>query len=842
MYADIALNINNLELGKQLYTYLVPEHLNPNVFVGTQVLVSFGNQNLVSGYVVGLNDNLKYKNNGRFSPDKIKPIIDVLDNSPLFDRDYVDFLHWLADYYLASISDVINAAIPRDLGAQVKRIVSLNPNQNGIVKGNLNTIEQTIIDVLNASKTRSLSINTLKQKFKKDMKSFYSHLTRLKNANIITIESQLSKASKAKFVTYVSILNSESVTNKRHEAIILLLKDMGGQLPLAELVKQAKTSNATIEKMASIGILSLSSTEIYRDHLANVGKLTSSDKNLKLTEDQEKVLNKLKKALAEKIDTNESTDDSPWLLHGVTGSGKTEIYLQLIQEALKKNRTALMLVPEISLTPQLAQRLISRFGQSVAVWHSHLSSGERHDTMRRIKDGSIKVLLGARSAILTNMPNIGLIVLDEEHDGSYKQTSPSPRYNAKHVAIERAVRSKALVLFGSATPDVSTYYQAKQNNKVLELPNRVFKQELPKSIIVDMAEEFKAYHKGIFSRILIEKLNDGLEKKQQSILLINRRGYANYVLCQACGYTAKCRNCSVSLVYHQKNGNATIPNTSQEIKGRLSCHHCGFAKAATLICDNCQNPFLEYSGVGTQKVEQELKNLFPQSRLLRLDSDTITHRHAHEEIFKKFQAGEADILIGTQMVAKGIDIPNVSLVGVLSADSAFNLPDYRALERGFQLLTQVSGRPGRAETPGLVILQAYNTSLPALRLAQKHDYKTFFEQELEARQSFDYPPFSQMIRIVISSENDMEVEKAALEIAEHLSTFLEDKIVPENIKILGPAPCLIERVKGRYRQHIVLKNQGGDLGLKLISNFIKQSHFKYNELRVIVDIDALDLI
>lgn len=840
IYADIALNVNIRSLSTRLFTYKIPENLRSEALIGSHVLVPFGHQEMVSGFIVGLKDIHSMMSNGNFDPEKVKAITDVLDNDPLFDRKYVEFLYWVSDYYISGISDVIAAAIPADIEPRTKRTVRLVEQlTNQIVLGNssenhFSKEEKQLLDELRSARTE-LSIRALKDRSGLKTNAFYNALTKLRRASMVSVEKESANRPGPKLINQVTWTGIEGNTDRQKE-IITCLKEHNSGINLSELVKAGNTTHATIKRMETLGMLSINQVESIRNPLKNMSEITIRTSTLPvLTDAQESVLKVLFVSLENSLTEKTCEDSFQWLLHGVTGSGKTEIYLRLIAETLKQDRSALLLVPEISLTPQLAQRLLSRFGDQVAVWHSALSPGERYDTWRRLQSGELKVVLGARSAILASIPKLGLIILDEEHDGSYKQTSPNPRYSAKHLAAERGKREGALVLFGSATPDAATYQEFKAKGRVLELPERVFKQPLPSSVLVDMRKEFQRGNRSIFSSQLLLLLEECLERKEQAILLINRRGYASHVFCRSCGHVIKCLNCSVSLVFHSTKSN------TYEMEGRFTCHHCGFTKKATEICPECQSPFLRQFGLGTQRVEEEASELFPNARILRLDSDITARKGAYEEIFNAFAGGEADILIGTQIVAKGIDIANVTVVGVLSADAAFNLPDYRSLERGFQLLTQVSGRAGRGQQPGKVILQTFNTELPALSLARRQDYAAFVETELSARKAFNYPPFSQLIRIVISGAEDNLVQMVAEQLTEELSNYLEDLIGVESIKILGPAPCLIEKLKGMFRHHILLKNLAGDPGRQAISSFLRARPAN-PQVRLAIDVDPLDLI
>lgn len=850
LLAEVALDTTTRELGERLFTYHVPEELREEIFVGSQVLVPFGHQEMLAGYVVNLTDAGSLPDGGMTF--KTKPVSEVLESEPLFDRTYVGLLHWISDYYAASIAEVIGAAVPADLGPRVKRIVRL-------LQSDAINEQSPIVAALMAAPSRTLGVRTLRQRSRLSQTQFYGALTRLRKAGILEIVREADSKASAKTVQSVLWSGVEPTTKKQLE-VVSILKRSGGQMPVAALVEAVPTTHSTIKRMAENGILQVIHDEVIRDPLRNTR--SSSAQPPALTDDQRKVLDILTHELQPYInesspnngilDPAKAPEEVPWLLHGVTGSGKTEIYLRLIEQVLQSGKAALMLVPEISLTPQLSQRLLGRFGNLVAVWHSGLSPGERYDTWRRLRAGQARVLLGARSAVLANVPNLGIIILDEEHDSSYKQSSPSPRYHAKTVAIERGRRERALVLLGSATPDVATYTACYSAKRIVELPERVFKQALPKSTLVDMREEFAIGCKGIFSRKLQSAIQGRLDKQEQIILLINRRGYASHVLCRACGFVTKCRNCSVSLVYHQTNKHkaAAVGQSNPYAVwgaaaddgdgGSLVCHHCGFTTLDWQTCPSCQSPFVKQFGLGTQRVEQEAQELFPTARLLRLDSDITSKRGAYEEVFSKFADGEADILIGTQIVAKGIDIARVSLVGVLAADSAFNLPDYRSVERGFQLLTQVSGRAGRGEYEGEVLLQTYNVDMPALALARRQDYASFLEQELESREAFEYPPFSQIIRVVLAGEIDPDVQAACEQLAEELSSHLEP-FTEDQIKIVGPAPCLIERIRGKFRHHLIIKNIAGEEGRNAIASFLRTRR-STAAIQIAVDIDAVDLV
>jgi len=859
LYAAVLLDVQIKGLKDRLFTYGVPDDFKESAFVGAQVLVPFGGSRLLAGYIVGLSDS--------HTLDKApRDIQQVVEPDPLFDEEYIEFLGYVAKKYCASLQEVIAAAIPACLTTKLKRHVKLaepykhlkeKPVSERRAAVQEDPAAYIVIDQILQSAGCKLNMTTLRQRFERQgrlqrpkltLTQFHHAIDRLVKNDVLSIETEQEGAEGSKTRRVLLPGPVEPSTDKQKQ-ILTALEQCAAPPSTTELLKAAQVSRATVDKMIAAGMLLVEDEVVFRDGLAGLPQ-AFVDKNKvepPLTDEQKNVFAVLHADLQKILSPESSTapleqvteNIQPWLLHGVTGSGKTEIYLRLISEALKIGRTALFLVPEISLTPQLAGRLKGRFGNLVAVWHSAISAGERYDTFQRLRNGEVKVLLGARSAILAHIPDLGFIILDEEHDGSYKQTSPAPRYHARHLALERARRHGAMVLLGSATPDVVSYYEASQAGRVLSMPSRVFQQAMPKVTIVDMRKQFKDGHKTAFSEPLNWAVRERLARSEQVVLLINRRGFASHVFCQVCGYVVKCKNCSVSLVLHRKGGR---PDDEALVKsGYLACHHCGFRTSLSPECTACDSPFLKESGLGTQKIEQDVHKLFPEARVVRLDSDVAAKKGAYEQVLNEFSEGRADILIGTQMVAKGLDIEKVTLVGVLTADSAFNLPDYRSMERGFQLLTQVAGRAGRGAHAGEVILQTYAPDLEALQLASHHDYKGFFTPEVESRKHFDYPPFSQIIRIVVSSEDSDLAESVSEWLAEELSRLIEDEVDEEEVRILGPTTCLLEKVKTKYRFHLLIKNKAGAAVQDMITDYLRRRRFGL-DVNVAVDVDALDLV
>lgn len=507
-----------------------------------------------------------------------------------------------------------------------------------------------------------------------------------------------------------------------------------------------------------------------------------------------------------------------FLLHGITGSGKTEIYMRLIEQIIEEPRGSIVLVPEISLTPQAVERFYSRFGDRLAVIHSRLSQGRRVEEWHRIRKGEARVVIGARSAIFSPVKDLGLIVIDEEHDTSYKQEE-TPRYETRSVASKRAELEKAVLVMGSATPSLESYFETETGaSEKIELPERIERRPLPEVEIVDMRRQFQGKAERIFSNVLEAGVKESLAKKEQVMLLLNRRGFSTYLHCSSCGYVMTCPNCRISLTYHYD-------------KGALFCHVCHFRSDPQRLCPGCRKNYLHYFGIGTQKVESEAARLFPSARIGRMDSDSTARRYSHEDFLSAFKKKEIDILIGTQMIAKGHDFPNVSLIGVISADTALHLPDFRAAERTFDLLTQVAGRAGRGDIPGKVVIQTYVPHHYAIQSAKDHDYHGFYKKEMTYRRELGMPPLSRLVKIVLSGP----VEKEVLRQITGFARLLQSKTDPKQFQILGPAPCLISKERGFYRWNFYLKGPTAEAIRPVFLTAMKEVKFVKALLTIDVD-------
>ncbi|MBM7855738.1 primosomal protein N' (replication factor Y) [Desulfohalotomaculum tongense] len=553
---------------------------------------------------------------------------------------------------------------------------------------------------------------------------------------------------------------------------------------------------------------------------------TRAEKPPPLTLEQQEVVGHLKRAISR-------GGYGAFLLHGVTGSGKTEVYLAAIAEVLKRGKQAIVLVPEISLTPQMVSVFCRRFGSKVAVLHSRLSAGERYGEHRRIQRGEALVVLGARSAVFAPVPKLGIVIIDEEHEPMYKQEE-NPKYHAREVAVQRARITGAVVLLASATPALESYCRAEPGGpyRLLTMTKRVKNLPLPRVEVVDMRREMDAGNRGIFSRLLLEKITERLEQRQQVVLFINRRGFATFIVCRKCGLVLKCPHCDISLTYHYD--------------GFMRCHYCNYNQRAPEICPRCSDDAIGYFGAGTQKVEQEIRRCFPQARVLRMDGDTTGRKGAHQEIIAAFKEGRGDILVGTQMIAKGLDMPNVTLVGVVNADTMLYMPEFRAAERTFQLLTQVAGRAGRGRYPGETVIQTHSPEHYSIIYARNHDFLSFYNQEMQLRRALKYPPFYYLSRVLVSGENHQRVEKAAREIR-HLLDQLAGAVEQEEKKVIvmGPAPSTLSKIQKRYRWQVLIKGRMAGSVRQVTAEAVQLWGRKSggrSEVSVSVDIDPQFLI
>ena len=604
----------------------------------------------------------------------------------------------------------------------------------------------------------------------------------------------------------------------------LYLQTQVTEWPLPFVLHALKTTTPTLKKLATANVITLEQQAIFRSPL-NQYDGTLLEHPL--------VLNEAQQAVADAVLTHPNRESTPFLLHGITGAGKTEVYMALAEETLAKGKSVLLLVPEIALTGALAQRMLKRFGrEQIALWHSQLSHGEKLDAWLQLRQGNLRFLIGARSGIFPPMPNLGLIILDECHDASFKQESPAPRYDARTVALWLQKITQATLVFGSATPEVSMYHHALEDHSpfhLLSLTQRFGDAKLPTVHIVDMKREKDQGNTSVLSRAFKKALLTCVEQGEQAIILLNRRGFNTYVHCQDCGYVFECPSCSVGMTFHAH-------------EKKLKCHHCGHQAPVTAYCPKCASLNVKLMGTGTQRLEAELASILPEAhKILRLDGDVMAKKGAFHEVLSAFSAGEASVLVGTQMVAKGLDVANVTLVGVLGADSTFHSPEYKAFERGFQLLTQVAGRAGRGEKAGTVYFQAWEPEHPVLRFAQQQNFEAFYAYDVAIRKQEGYPPFSQLIRLLVSGEDLDRVIWYADALVHRLKTIVEQQGLVDSVGFLGPAPCLVERLKDKFRYHILVKNWAGEAGLSLLQTELATVDAPKG-LTLLIDVDCQSLM
>ncbi len=633
------------------------------------------------------------------------------------------------------------------------------------------------------------------------------------------LKENTGKVQKEKKEKYISFITKENAPIRQIK--ILEKLENKNEVPLIEFEKEVKTTRATILKLEANGFVKITEKSVYRDPL-NVFKNIEKDAFPPLSEEQQIAFDKI----SEKMDKKQYESI---LINGITGSGKTEIYFRAIKKTLEEGKNILFLAPEIALASQLTLRLIRRFNQEeIAVWHSSISEGEKFDVWNKLRENKIRIIIGARSAVFAPLNNIGLVIIDEEHENTYKQTSPSPRYDARLVAEKICELNNATLIKGSATPDINSYFKALSSDNLITLKNRYNNVDLAKVTVIDMREEFYKESRSIFSNTLINAVNNALKNKKQTILLMNRRGFYTSVQCKSCGEVIKCPNCDIPMIYH--NSDKT-----------LKCHWCDTTKKLPDKCPKCSSTEIKMSGMGTQRIENIASKLFPNAKIERIDSDVLSSKTKYIEILERFQNGDIDILIGTQIIAKGLDNKNVTVVGVVDADISFSLPDYRSSERGFQLLMQVAGRAGRGEFDGKVIFQTYNPDLYAIENAKSQNYLEFYENEINRREMFDYPPFCQIIKIVISSINEDRAYKCAQEISERLKTQITKLGLSEYIEINGSMKCIMYKLNSEYRFQIIIKNKMNKKGQYIVSTFMKNISIA-DDIKMIIDIDPVDII
>lgn len=758
--ARVIVDVAAMEINEP-FDYLVPEKFKDVIEPGVRVIVPFGPRKVLA-FVIELTNESQMSS--------LREIEEVLDLTPVLTEELLQIGRELANETVSLYITTYQAMLPQVFKASYKKELVRNENrplpkelQSLFIHRNEVTYEDVLANVSSYKKVKALiergDLSIRYEVKQRDRKKYSVYFKRTNEVKLRDYLQTLSKRATKQRLILQFFLSHDKPIERR------------------ELYETLNITRAHLNPLIENGLITEEKKEVYRNPYEGPIEKT---KPLPLTKEQQSALRHINRAV-------ESNDHRTFLLHGVTGSGKTEVYLQAIENVLQQGKEAIVLVPEISLTPQMVRQFKGRFGSQVAVLHSALSAGEKYDEWRKIQRKEVKVVVGARSAIFAPFENLGIIIIDEEHETTYKQNE-TPRYHAKDVALKRGQYNHCPVVLGSATPTLESYARAhKKVYTLLELKERVNKRKMPSVEVIDMRSELHAGNRSMFSRTLLEGIKDRLEKKEQIVLLLNRRGYSTFALCRSCGYVEQCPHCDISLTYHKN-------------ERKLKCHYCTYETTVPTECPTCHSKSIRFFGTGTERVEEALTKLIPEARVIRMDVDTTRRKGAHEKLLQKFQRHEADILLGTQMIAKGLDFERVTLVGVLAADSMLHLPDFRSSERTFQLLTQVSGRAGRHELPGEVVIQTYTPDHYSIRYASTYHFRQFFAHEMKIRHRFLYPPYVYLLLITVSHENEVKAQRVATNIAHMLDRFLT-----KDSQTLGPAPSPVPRVKNRYRFQIMVK-------------------------------------
>jgi primosomal protein N' (replication factor Y) len=794
------------------FTYSVPEYLLPFVSAGKRVLVPFGRRR-VTGYILGPSQDCEAA--------EIKHISDVLDEQPLFGSAMLSFFQWISDYYKHPIGDVIKNALPGGLTLYDYASITITPQGKKALKSDaINPLENAVLKLLDFGPCR---LNHLSRKLNQVVPR--ALIQSLEGSGYILKTRELRQASiktrEERFFALKDPARALDRLSKPRKKIIDILANRG-EIPMSELKKHVPTAARLVRALENDGYLTVRYKRVYRDPF---GEPIRADIPPVMNAEQQSVVVQIVDSLNKGFAT--------FLLQGVTGSGKTEVYMQVAAETLKQGKSVLVLVPEIALITQMERRFRARFGERIAVLHSGLSAGERYDQWSRILQQKADIAIGARSAIFAPFPEMGLIVVDEEHDSSYKQEN-NLRYNARDLAVVRAKLNDCVALLGSATPSIQSSYNAFSRKFIeVNLQQRIERRPLPAIKIVDLRESlgYRGQQRFI-TPVLQQAIKDTLDHQQQVLLFLNRRGFANFALCQSCGQPQRCKHCDISLTYHQK-ANA------------FKCHYCGFSRAATSRCDICGSSKIKKMGLGTEKIETTVHKLFPDARVARMDRDTTAKKGAIVKLLKGLKDQTIDILVGTQMVAKGHDFPNITLVGIICADLSLSFPDFRAGERTFQLLAQVAGRAGRGSFPGRVILQTYNPDHFSILAARDQDFNSFYHQEINFRKALNYPPFSRMIQLKISGKDPALTQNYAHKLGDRCRALkTSNSSTFDTVEIMGPIESSLTRVARRYRWQILLKGRHTRALHQFVSQLLAENHtvFHHHQVRVVVDVDPVSLM
>ena len=786
------------------FTYQIPAKFQDFLQIGMRVVVEFGNGNRkIQGFVTGLTDEYSGEH-------QLKSVIDVLDLNPVLSDEAMAMADWLTQRTFAFKIRCLQVMLPNAMRASYRKTLKLTGKN---ITPDLATLFDHQSEVeFNPQKLTSSQLNQIEKLRKANQVEIVYHVDdRAKSKLVWAFKAQMTVEE---LQTAKKTLRKNAAKQKR--LLDFLITNHEQEFVQSDVTRENNFTASDLKTAAQKGWITRYQVEKYRNPYQIDQVQPSTPK--KLTAEQAQATNAVDQAIDEK-------QVATFLLEGVTGSGKTEVYLQIIQHALAQGKSALMLVPEISLTPQIVRQFKARFGDQVALLHSALSDGERYDEWRRIEKGDAQVVVGARSAIFAPIKNLGVVIMDEEHETSYKQED-MPRYHARDVAQWRGQYHHCPVVLGSATPSLESRARAQKGvYQWLRLTKRINGKDLPHVQLVDMRQAGRYAPTTDISQELATEIQKKLALNEQVVLMLNRRGYSSFLMCRECGEVIKCPNCDISLTYHKDTNS-------------LKCHYCGHEEPVPQVCPNCHSKAVRYFGTGTQRVEKELTELFPTARILRMDVDTTRRKGAHERILDEFGKHHADILLGTQMIAKGLDFPNVTLVGVLNADTSLGLPDFRASERTFQLLTQVSGRAGRAEKEGNVLIQTYNPDHYAIQYAQRQDYEHFFGKEMQVRHQGGYPPYYYTIQITASARTEADAAQKMFQIRGEIVNYLS-----QNAVILGPTPQSIMRINNRYYYQLVIKYKNEPQLENYLQNLLLTSQKEErNGLQIVIDRDPMNFI
>ena len=797
MYATVALNIP----ANKLFTYEIPEKLISAAEIGKRVFVSFGNRKR-TGFIVALSSSCDIKD--------VKAVIEILDDEPLFDPDDLKFYEWIAGYFIYPLGKTLTELIPAGPEKKdFKWIVPVTPPADAAPT----PAQKKLLDIV-YEHPQGLSINDLIKK--SDLKNAAALVRSLQLAGLIRIVAKDKKPMGIRTQKIIGLAAGTADQMKltlRQQAVVNYLKNEGpGEL--RAVMAATNISAAVIKKLLENGVLEINDAEIIRK-ASLTSAINHDPTGIILSSEQKEALDEICRHIS-------AGTFHPILLHGVTGSGKTEVYLCAIEQALKENGTAIYLVPEIALTPQLIARVSGRFNANrIAVIHSGIAEGIRYDQWREIRRNRIDLVIGARSALFAPLPNLKLIIVDEEHDSSYKQDDRLC-YHARDLAVVKAKLTNAVALLGSATPGVRTFFNAGTKKYArLELTERVNKKPLPAIDIIDMKAQKEMHGRApILSDALIAAITETMNRREQVLLFLNKRGFDTFLVCGDCGYNFTCPNCAVALKSHLA-------------ENLVKCHYCDYSQKAMPLCPKCRGSRILNYGTGTQKLEKELETLFPKARICRMDSDTTTRKGSQEKILQALQQKEIDILVGTQMITKGHDFPFITLVGVISADTSLNIPDFRAAEKTFQMLTQVAGRGGRGDRAGRVIIQTFNPDHYVLKHTKDHDYKSFYEEEIEFRKALKYPPFSRIINLRLSSAKIDVLTQTAGELGRDAGALCAQN--GNSLEIIGPAESPLSKIRGEHRMQMMIKGKDSKL-MHTIAAQLAEKHAT-STVKIVIDVD-----